>query len=90
MSISAALVIFAIVWFILLFIVLSIRIKTQAETGIIVPGTHASAPSDPQIKKRMIWVTLLTIPISGVIIAIILSGIISVDQLDIYNGIKSN
>ncbi len=44
MSITAVLVLFSIIWFLVLFISLQINIKTQGDTGKIVEGTHASSP----------------------------------------------
>ena len=46
--ISAAAVYF-IIWWITLFAVLPLGLKTQAEAGEIIPGTHASAPAKPRI-----------------------------------------
>ena len=52
MTITASIVLFAIFWFILLFVTLPIKIKTQQETGKQTPGTPPSAPEDPQIKTK--------------------------------------
>ena len=60
MTITASIVLFAIVWFILLFVALPLKIKTQQETGKKINGTPSSAPEDPKIKTKMIWVTILT------------------------------
>ena len=59
MTITASLVLFAIFWFILLFITLPLKIKTQQETGKQIPGTPPSAPEDPQIRTKMLWVTVV-------------------------------
>ena len=59
MTITASIVLFAIFWFILLFVTLPIKIKTQQETGKQTPGTPASAPENPQIKTKMLWVTVV-------------------------------
>ena len=59
MTITASIVLFAIFWFILLFVTLPIKIKTQQETGKQTPGTPPSAPEDPQIKTKMLWVTVV-------------------------------
>ena len=45
MSITSAIVLFAIVWFMVFFIALPIRLKTQGDVGEIVPGTQAGAPA---------------------------------------------
>ncbi len=89
MGIGAAFVMFAVVWFMLLLIILPLRIKSQSETGNIVKGTPSSAPDDPMLKKKFMWVTILTFPTWGIICGIIISGIITVDMFDIYNGIKN-
>ena len=52
MSIISAIVLFAIVWFMVFFIALPIRLKTQGDVGEIVPGTHAGAPAEHQLKKK--------------------------------------
>ncbi len=39
MAITSAMVLFAVIWFATLFLILPIRLKTQAEAGDIVPGT---------------------------------------------------
>ena len=53
MTITAALVLFSVIWFMTLLIVLPIRIKTQGDLGDIVPGTHAGAPEVHHMKKKM-------------------------------------
>ena len=59
MTITASIVLFAIFWFILLFVTLPLKIKTQQEAGKQTPGTPPSAPEDPQIKTKMLWVTVV-------------------------------
>ena len=46
MSIVSAIVLYAVLWFLTLFVVLPIRLETQGDRGEIVPGTHAGAPSN--------------------------------------------
>lgn len=88
MTVGAALVMFAVIWFMCLFVVLPIRLKSQSETGKIIEGTPASAPADPNLRTRLKWTTLIAIPIWIVICAMIITGVISVDMLDFYNGIE--
>ncbi|PIB24158.1 hypothetical protein BFP76_02705 [Amylibacter kogurei] len=90
MTISASLVLLAVTWFMILFIVLPIRLKSQGEDNNVVPGTSASAPADPQIKKRMLITTLITIPVWLFLVWLISSGLITSEQMDIYNIIESN
>ena len=88
MTITASLVLFSVIWFMLLFIVLPIRMQSQQDTGDVVPGTPASAPENPQLKKRALIVTALAIPLWLFSMWLILSGLISLDTLDFYNGIN--
>jgi len=83
MSITSAFVLFAVIWFMVFFVVLPLRLKTQGEDGHVVPGTHSSAPADPQMGRRAkittIWAVGLWIVIGGTI----MSGLISVRDIDI-------
>jgi predicted secreted protein len=89
MGIGAAFVMFAVVWFMLLLVILPLRIKSQSEAGNVVKGTPSSAPDDPMLGKKFMWVTILTLPTWAIICGIIISGVITVDMFDIYNGIKN-
>lgn len=85
MAIISGIVLYAVIWFLVLFIVLPLRLKTQGDVGEIVPGTHASAPADPQLKRRAIIVTIVAFVIWAIVATIILSGWITVYDLD-FNG----
>ena len=90
MTISAAAVLFAVIWFMTLFIVLPIGLRTQGDKGEIVPGTHASSPVNAQLGRKVKWVTLITILLWVPLYFIITSGVITVEMLDFYGGIDSN
>ena len=88
MTITAALVLFAVIWFLTLLIVLPVRIKTQGDLGDIVPGTHAGAPEVHHMKKKL-WITTGTSVVLWAIIAgIIISGVISVRDFDWLNQLE--
>lgn len=88
MTITAALVLFAVIWFMTLLVVLPIRIKTQGDLGDIVPGTHAGAPEVHHMKKK-IWITTgISVVLWAVIAGIILSGVISVRDFDWLNQLE--
>lgn len=88
MTIGAALVLYAVVWFMTLFIVLPIRLKSQTEDGPVVKGTPPSAPADPQLGKRALIVTGVSVVIWLGLMGIIVSGVISLEMFDFYGGIK--
>ncbi len=85
MGITSAIVLFAVIWFMTFLIVLPLRMQTQGDAGDIVPGTHASAPADPQMRRKVKITTLWAIPIWAVIAGVILSGVITVRDLDWFN-----
>ena len=85
MSITAAIVLFVVIWFMLFLIILPLRLTTQGEAGEIVPGTHASAPANAQVGRKARITTLIAVVLWGVIAGIILSGVISVRDLDWFD-----
>ena len=85
MAITSALVLFAVIWFMLLLIALPLRLKSQGDVGEVVPGTPASAPVNPMIGKKMIWVTVITVVLWVPLVAFIISGVLSIYDIDFYN-----
>jgi len=85
MAITSALVLFAVIWFMLLLMALPMRMKSQEDVGEIVPGTPASAPVDPMIGKKMFWVTVVTVALWVPLVAFIVSGVLSIHDIDFYN-----
>ena len=79
----SAFVLFAVIWFMTLFVVLPLRLTTQGETGKVAHGTPESAPANPQIKKRMLITTGIALAIWGGGVAVILSGVIGIEDMDI-------
>ncbi len=82
MAITSAIVLYAVIWFLVLFLVLPLRLVTQGESGEVVPGTPESAPQDAQIGRKLKIVTIVATPIWAVATAIILSGVIEVRDFD--------
>lgn len=81
----SGLVLFAVIWFMVFFVVLPLRMVSQGEDGAVVPGTHASAPADPQIRRKAKITTLWALAIWVVIAGVILSGAITVRDLDWFD-----
>ena len=85
MTITSALVLFAVIWFMLLFMALPLRNRSQSDDGERVPGTPASAPVNPMIGKKMLWVTVITVVLWGLLVWLILSGILTIEDIDVWN-----
>lgn len=85
MTITAAAVLFAVIWFMLFLMILPLRLKTQGDVGEIVPGTHAGAPTNPEIRRKVKWTTGIAVILWIIIAGIIISGVISVRDFDWWN-----
>lgn len=48
-----------VIWWTLLFAILPIRVRTQAEVGDITEGTEPGAPAAPALRERAIWTTIV-------------------------------
>lgn len=86
MGIFSAFVLYAVIWFLTLFVVLPLRMTTQGEAGSVVPGTPGSAPADAQMKRRLIVTTVAGTIIWAVVAGVIVSGALTVADLDALYG----
>ncbi len=84
MSITSAIVLFAVTWFLVMFLVLPVRLRTQGDEGEIVEGTHAGAPADFRLGRTMLIVTAITVVLWALEMWAILSGLITVRGFDWY------
>lgn len=82
MGITSAIVLYVVVWFMTFFVVLPIRVKTQGDLGKVEPGTHAGAPEEHHLKKKAMITTVVAAVLWAIIGGIILSGWISVSDID--------
>lgn len=85
MTITSALVLFSTIWFVVLLVALPIGIRTQGEAGEVVPGTPSSAPVDPMIGRKLVWVTVVTVALWLPLCAFILWGGLTVRDLDFWH-----
>lgn len=90
MGVVSGIVLFAVVWFMVLFIVLPIRLETQGDVGERVEGTHAGSPATGfSMKKRFRLTTLWAVPIWALIAGVIIFGDIDVRDLDMFGRMGS-
>ena len=86
----SGLVLFAVIWFMTFLVILPIKIQTQGDLGEIVPGTHAGSPEHHHLRKKM-WITTgLSCVIWGVIAALMLTGTVTLDDVDLYKRFGPN
>ena len=85
MTVTSAFVLFAMIWFVALLVALPIGVTTQGESGDVVPGTPSSAPVDAMIRRKMIWVTLVTLALWLPLCALIMWGGITIRDIDVFH-----
>ncbi len=85
MGVVTGIVLYAIIWFMTLFIVLQIGVTSQSDAGRRLDGTHGSAPVDPQLKKRFLITSGAAAVIWAMIAGVILSGAITIEDIDLFS-----
>jgi predicted secreted protein len=85
MSITAAFVLYLMIWFLVLFVALPIGLRTQGEAGEVVPGTPASAPVDAGLRRKMFWVTIVATVVWLAICGVILYSGLTVRDIDFFH-----
>ncbi len=83
MTITAALVLFAVSWFMTFLIVLPLRLTTQGDAGAVVPGTPAGAPAGIGVKRKAKSTTGVALLIWVVLYVIITQGWITIRDIDV-------
>jgi predicted secreted protein len=84
MSITSAIVLFAVIWFLTFLIIIPFRVKTQGDLGAIVKGTQAGAPEVHNLRKKAIITTGASLVLWLVITLIILSEFITIQDIDFF------
>ncbi|WP_096786579.1 DUF1467 family protein [Rhodobacter sp. CZR27] len=83
MSVTGAIVLYAVTWFMVFFILLPIRVQSQDEAGDVVPGTPRGAPSGFVVRRKAVLTTVVATVVWAVLCAIIWSGVISLRDIDV-------
>jgi predicted secreted protein len=60
MSLTLGIAVYILMWWVVLFAVLPLGVRTQGEDGVIVPGTPESAPTQPRFLRILLLTTLVT------------------------------
>jgi predicted secreted protein len=80
-SITFALAIYFVLWWVVLFVVLPWGVRSQAESGEVAPGTDPGAPAIHRIGRVLIWTTIVSAVIFGVVWAAFAAELIPFDFL---------
>jgi len=76
MSLTFSIAIYVLLWWVVLFAVLPLGVRTQGEDGSVVPGTPESAPTAPKFLRIVLLTTLLATLLFGAFWGIVRFGLI--------------
>jgi predicted secreted protein len=84
MNITSGLVLFAITWFLVFFVVLQIRFQSQEEAGDVTLGTQRGTSAKENVGQSAKITTAITAVIWVLLFLIITSGWITVENMDVF------
>jgi predicted secreted protein len=84
---STAAAVYFILWWLVLFAVLPFGIRSQAESGDIVPGTDPGAPAVPRLAHKLLWTTAVATVIFAVGAWVYVRRLVSLDDLGTLFGL---
>ena len=85
MTITAAIVLFSIVCFLVFFCVLLVQFRSQADAGQVTPGTPASALADAMVGKKAKITSGIAVVVFAALYVIITSGMITIENMDVFH-----
>ena len=59
MSLPTSIAIYFIIWWTVLFAVLPWGVRSQQEDGAIAPGSDPGAPAIPNVRRKLVWTTII-------------------------------
>ena len=81
MSIFTALAIYFVIWWIVLFAVLPWGVRSQHEAGEVAPGTDPGAPAIPNLRRKLVWTTLVSVVVFAACYVIYVERLVTLEGL---------
>jgi predicted secreted protein len=88
-SIFTALAIYFVIWWIVLFAVLPWGVRSQHESGEMTPGTDPGAPVLANIKRKLVWTTIVATVVFAAWFVVYVNQLITLDQLSGWLGMTN-
>jgi predicted secreted protein len=86
-TISTGFAIYFVMWWVVLFLTLPFGVRSQHEDGEGAPGTDPGAPIATQMRRKLIWTTLISAIIFAVALLAYNAGFLNVERLSKLMGI---
>lgn len=87
MSVTTAIAIYFVLWWIVLFAVLPWGIRSQEESGSVSPGTDPGAPTVPAFWRKVVWTTIATSIVFAVGALLFQYRIVTLESLAYWLGV---
>jgi predicted secreted protein len=87
MSVTTALAIYFVIWWVVLFTILPWGIRSQHEEGDIAPGTDPGAPALPRLWAKLAWTTVVSAVVFALCYVVHVYGLVSLDDLATLWGV---
>jgi predicted secreted protein len=88
-SVTTALAIYFIIWWVVLFAVLPFGVRSQEESGAVAPGTDPGAPTLANLRRKLVWTTLAATVVFAICYVIYVYRLITLDALAALFGFPS-
>ncbi len=86
-SISTALAIYFVIWWLVLFLTLPFGVRSQHEDGGGAPGTDPGAPVMARMGRKLIWTTVISAAIYAIAMLAYNAGYLNIERLSKLMGI---
>jgi len=87
LSLTTALAIYFLIWWVVLFAVLPFGVRSQHESGEVIAGTDPGAPAMPRLRNKLIWTTGVATVVFGLFYTVYVTRIVSLDDLGTLFGL---
>ena len=81
MPLTTAAAIFVLIWWVVLFAVLPWGVRSQHEAGDIAEGTDPGAPTVPNLGRKLIWTTLVSLVVFAACYVVYVERLVTLDAL---------
>jgi predicted secreted protein len=81
MSVTTAIAIYFLIWWLTLFAVLPFGVRSQHEGGDMVPGSDPGAPIVPRLLWKLFWTTIVSGVIFGILYVVYVNKLITFDDM---------
>ena len=80
-TISTMFAIYFLIWWVVLFTVLPWGVRSQHEDGDIAEGTDPGAPAVPNLRRKLLWTTLVSVVVFAACYVVYVDRLVTLDGL---------